>query len=115
MLRARCEDCGAVLGDRIIRAGDFRRRLAGLLFRRGLAPGDGLLLEPCNAVHTFFMRFPIDVVFLAGDNRVLRVAQAMGPWRAAACRGAVRVLELAAGTVERCGMVPGARLVFEEL
>jgi uncharacterized protein len=72
-------------------------RMRGLLGRRGLAQGEGLLLQPAGSIHTFFMRFPIDVVFLDRDGRVLRVAESVRPWRTAAARGARAVLELRAG------------------
>jgi len=85
-------------------------RLRGLLGRNRLEPGAGLLLEPCNSVHTLFMRFPVDAVFLDAERRVLRVRHRMGPWRAAGARGARAVLELAAGEAERCGVAPGERL-----
>ena len=86
------------------------RRLKGLLGRDELPPGHGLLLRPANAVHTFFMRFPIDIVFLDRDLRVLRVAAHVKPWRAAARRGAHAVLELPAGECERRGAHVGDQL-----
>ena len=63
------------------------RRMKGLLGRRGLAVGEGLLLQPASAIHTWFMRFPIDAVFLDAELRVLRVAEGLRPWRFA-LRGA---------------------------
>lgn len=85
-------------------------RLRGLLGRRGLEPGHGLLLRPTNSVHTVFMRFPIDVVFLDADLHVLKVRSDLRPWRAAASRKARAVLEVAAGEAERRGITPGERL-----
>ena len=84
--------------------------MKGLLGRRGLESGEGLLLRPTGSVHTFFMRFPIDVVFLARDGEVLKVAQAVPPWRMAGARRAKAALELAAGEAERRGIQTGARL-----
>ena len=63
----------------------------------GSTAGDGLLLRPTGSVHTCFMRFPIDVVFLDAELRVLRVVDELRPWRAAGRRGARAVLELAPG------------------
>jgi uncharacterized protein len=84
--------------------------MRGLLGRRGLDSGEGLLLRPAASVHTFFMRFPIDVVFLGRDGEVLKVAAHVAPWRTAAARGAKAVVELAAGEAERRGVRAGDRL-----
>jgi uncharacterized membrane protein (UPF0127 family) len=76
-------------------------RMRGLLGRRDLPNGEGLLLRPAGSVHTAFMRFPIDLVFLGADDRVVKVAHSVPPWRAVACRGAKAVIELAAGECSR--------------
>ncbi len=89
-------------------------RLRGLLGRRELPSGEGLLLRPSPSIHTFFMRFPIDVVFLDRELRVLRVADAVKPWRAAACRGARAVLELTAGEASARGIAVGERLSLRD-
>ena len=88
-------------------------RLRGLLGRKTLPPGEGVLLRPSNSVHTFFMRFPIDVVFLDGDLGVMAVAPAVRPWRVRARWGARAVLELAAGEAARAGLDSGDRLAIE--
>jgi uncharacterized protein len=85
-------------------------RLKGLLGRKSLASGEGLLLQPASSVHTFFMRFPIDVVFLDGELRVLALVANLKPWRAAARRGARAVLELPAGECASRHIRPGERL-----
>jgi uncharacterized protein len=85
-------------------------RLRGLLGRDGLEQGEGLLLRPASAVHTCFMRFPIDAVFLDRDLTVVRIVSDLRPWRVAACRGSKAVLELAAGESRRRGLRPGTRL-----
>jgi hypothetical protein len=87
--------------------------MRGLLGRRGLAQGEGLLLQPAGSIHTAFMRFPIDAVFLDGDRRVLRVAPGLRPWRAAGAKHARAVLELAAGEAARVGLVAGDVLRLE--
>jgi uncharacterized protein len=104
------DDRGAMICERCEVADRPLRRLRGLLGRRGLDQGAGLLLKPSNSIHTFFMRFPIDAVFLDADLRVLRVRPEMGPWRAAGARGARSVLELPAGEVERLDLTVGERL-----
>ena len=85
-------------------------RMRGLLGRRGLESGEGLLLRPTGSVHTFFMRFPIDVVFLSREGEVLKVAQALPPWRTAGARRAKAALELAADEAERREIRVGTRL-----
>jgi uncharacterized membrane protein (UPF0127 family) len=82
----------------------------GLLGRRGLESGEGLLIRPAPSIHTFFMRFPIDAVFLARDGEVLKVVDRLRPWRTAGARGARAVVEMAAGEAERRGIEPGTRL-----
>lgn len=84
--------------------------MRGLLGRAGLASGEGVLLKPAGSVHTWFMRFPIDVVFLDRDMRVLKVAANVAPWRMAACRGAKSALELRAGESQRRGIEAGLKL-----
>jgi uncharacterized membrane protein (UPF0127 family) len=85
-------------------------RLAGLLGRSGLGAGDGLLIRPTNAIHTCFMRFSIDAVFLDRDLVVVGVVTELRPWRFAARRRAKSVLELAAGESRRRGIRVGERL-----
>lgn len=92
------------------RADSFFGRLAGLLFRPPLRPGEGLLLTPCAAVHTAFMRHPIDVVFLDRAGVILKIVPRLAPWRAAARAGASQTLELAAGEARRLGLAEGVAL-----
>jgi len=84
--------------------------MRGLLGRRGLESGEGLLLKPAGSVHTFFMRFPIDVVFLSREGDVLKVARALPAWRLAGARRAKAALELGADEAERHGISVGTRL-----
>jgi hypothetical protein len=101
---------GAVICDACHVAETPVRRMRGLLGRRELKPGEGLLLRPAPAVHTWFMRFPIDVVFLDSEMHVLKVAEHVEPWRMTTCRHAKSVLELRAGECERRGIGVGDRL-----
>jgi len=89
-------------------------RMRGLLGRTTLERGDGLLLRPAGSIHTAFMRFPIDVVFLDREMNVVRVVPGVRPWRAAIAHGGKAVLELPAGECERRGIVPGVRLSATE-
>jgi uncharacterized membrane protein (UPF0127 family) len=101
---------GRVLCDRCVVADRPLARLRGLLGRAGLAPGEALLLRPAPSIHTWFMRFPIDAVFLDADLRVLDVRVAVRPWRVAGRRGARAVLEVAAGAAARHGLQAGEQL-----
>lgn len=96
-----------VLVEELRLADTFWTRLRGLLGRKGLAPAAGLVIVPCDAVHTCGMSFPLDLVFLARDGRVLATAQAVGPWRLRRCRGAHAVVELPAGALGRSVCCPG--------
>jgi uncharacterized protein len=100
-----CERC--TVADRML------ARLRGLLGRSELRAGEGLLLRPAPSIHTLFMRFPIDAVFLDGELRVLAVRRNLRPWRMAGRRGARAVLELAAGEAERRGVRVGTQLMLE--
>jgi uncharacterized membrane protein (UPF0127 family) len=97
-----CESCRL--------AATFATRLRGLLGAKELAPGHGVLIRPASSVHTFFMRFAIDVVFLNRDGEVLKVANAVPPWRTTAAKGAKAVLELGPGEAGRRGIRVGDRL-----
>jgi uncharacterized protein len=85
-------------------------RLKGLLGRREIDQGEGMLIRPAPSIHTFFMRFPIDAVFLARDGTVLKVSAHVRPWRARSCRRAHAVVELPAGEASRRGIAPGQTL-----
>ena len=85
-------------------------RLRGLMGRRNLSRGEGLLLKPAPSIHTFFMRFPIDAVFLDAGLQVVGVRADLAPWRMAGQRGARAVLELPAGEAQRLGVLAGAQL-----
>jgi uncharacterized membrane protein (UPF0127 family) len=106
------ERTGALVADRIARADTFFTRLVGLLGRAHLEPGEGLLIAPCNSVHTFFMRFSIDVAFLDKDGLVIRAVAHLKPWRATRIHPrAHATLELPAGALALAGVVDGDRLV----
>jgi uncharacterized protein len=108
-------DGGGVVCERCRVAGNPIARAWGLLGRRSLAGGEGLLLPRTRAVHTHFMRFPIDVVFVDRDGLVVRLVSELRPWRAASCRRAHAVLELTAGECERRGLREGDRLTSSDL
>src|SRR5437870_12561169 len=107
---ALANDDGTVVRERCLLAETPLARLRGLLGRSGLSSGEGLLLRPAGSIHTAFMRFTIDAVFLDAADRVVKVASMLRPWRTAACRGARSVLELPAGEATRRGRRPGVSL-----
>jgi uncharacterized membrane protein (UPF0127 family) len=107
---ALANDEGTVVCEHCLLAETMFARLRGLLGRSGLSSGEGMLLRPAASIHTGFMRFPIDAVFLDRENRVVKVAAELAPWRAAACRGSRTVLELPAGEAARQGLRPGVSL-----
>jgi uncharacterized membrane protein (UPF0127 family) len=104
------ESSRRVLASAVEAAFDSRTRKQGLLNRTGLDPGMALVLAPCGAIHTFFMRFPIDVVFVRRDGTVARVVSNLAPWRIAIAFGAHAAIELAAGGAARCGTSVGDRV-----
>ena len=85
-------------------------RMRGVIGMRELRKGEGVLLRPTFSIHTAFVRFPIDAVFLDNEMTVVSVHHEMKPWRLAAARKARAVLELAAGECRRLGVRPGDRL-----
>ena len=107
-------DDGVVVCERCVVATSPLLRMRGLLGRSSLADGEGIYLRPASSVHTWFMRFPIDVVFVDRDLVVLKVVPALAAWKVAACRGAKATFELAAGEADRRGVVVGSRLALDE-
>jgi uncharacterized membrane protein (UPF0127 family) len=88
-------------------------RMRGLLGRSGLDEGRGMLITPAPSVMTFFMRFPIDVVFLDRSRTIVSVSHTLRPWRVAGTRRAFSSLELPAGTAARLGLCVGEVLELQ--
>jgi uncharacterized membrane protein (UPF0127 family) len=103
-----------MLADRADIADTSAKRRAGLLKYPGLAPGEGLWLVPCEGVHTFFMKFPIDVVFLNKKRKVLKIRPSMGRRRIALSFRAHSVLELPAGRLAETATKAGDMLQLEK-
>ena len=110
-LTLRRED-GRIVCERCVVADRAHRRFRGLLGRRRLTPGQGMVLRPAFAIHTHFMHFPIDVVFLDSDQVVVAIERNLRPWRTASFRGAREVVELAAGECDRRGLEVGDRVAW---
>lgn len=96
-------------------AEDAYARSKGLLGRDALPPGSGLWIYPCESVHTFAMRFPIDLVYLDRNNVVKKVRSNVRPGRMSACFSARSVLELPAGTIDATGTIPGDQITIASL
>jgi uncharacterized protein len=103
-------ESGEVVCERCLMATNPALRFRGLLGKKELPPGEGILLRPCASVHTMFMRFAIDVIFCDGDLRVLSVAPEVPKWRLRGQRGAKVAIELAAGEAARRDVTSGAQL-----
>src|SRR5208337_4150537 len=92
-VQVRNQTRGIALGREIDVADTSSARRTGLLKHERLESGTGLWIVPCESVHTFFMKFPIDLVYLDKKNRIRKVRSAVGPWRASACLAAHSILE----------------------
>ncbi len=114
-IRVQNETRQAVLASAAEVADTSAKRRTGLLKHKTLEPGDGLWIVPCESVHTFFMRFAIDLVYLDRHKKVRKVSRAVPPWRLSACFAAHSVLELPAGTIAETGTAKGDQLMIEKL
>ena len=107
---ALANDDGDVVCENCLLAETAPARLRGLLGRSSLPSGEGILLQPASSIHTAFMRFAIDAVFVDRENRIVKVVADLRPWRMAASKGARAVLELPAGEAAKQGLRPGVSL-----
>ncbi|MGE5280496.1 MAG: DUF192 domain-containing protein [Deltaproteobacteria bacterium] len=104
---------GKVIASRVRVADTLRSRATGLLNRSSLDQDEGLLIVPCDSIHTLFMRFPIDILYLDKEMMVVHAVSKIPPFRLSFCLGrAQSVLELKAGTVPE--EIVGQRLIFEK-
>lgn len=90
---------GRVIAHDLVTAFDSKSRRTGLLRHRSFPSGAAMLIAPSNAVHTFFMHFPIDIAFISREGTVVKVCHGVRPWRIAAAMRAYGVVELPAGTL----------------
>jgi uncharacterized membrane protein (UPF0127 family) len=107
-------DTGTRLAGRVTAAVDSASRRQGLLGRTSL-DDEALVIAPCNAVHTFFMAFPIDVLFVDKQGQVLKVVPDVRPWRIAGALRGFATIELAAGTASRTSTTAGHRIALVEV
>ena len=106
-------EAGSLIASVVEPALDSKRRRRGLLGRAMLPDRHALVLAPCNAVHTIGMQFPIDVLFVNRDGRVVKIVERLGTWRIAAALRACVTVELAAGMVKRTRVSVGDRLLIQ--
>ncbi len=115
MILVRNTTRNTILADKADIADTSLKRRTGLLKHTTLPAGEGLFISPCEAIHTFGMNFPIDVLFLDKKKKVLKVRPAMVRRRISICLVADGVLELPAGTAASTGTVKGDQLEFVKL
>jgi hypothetical protein len=111
--RVVCEETGAVLAEDCELALTTWQRFRGLMLRGQLPAGAGMLFPHCSSIHMFFMRFPVDLVYLDREGQVVKIVRGLKPWRISLCPGARSTLELPAGTIERVGLEVG-QVVYTE-
>ena len=114
-LRIRNRDRGTILAESADVADTSAKRRTGLLKHSKLDPGQGLWIAPCESVHSFGMKFAIDVVYLDRKKKVRKIRKNMVPRRISACLTANSVLELPVGVIEASRTEPGDQLEFEKL
>ncbi len=112
-VRIRNETRQTELGTHVDVARSFWKRGCGLMFRAKLDDGSGLVIDPCSSIHTMWMRFPIDVLYIDNDGTIARADRAMKPWRFGPLfvRGKY-VIELPPGTIEATGTERGDRITL---
>lgn len=101
---------GHVVADSVEFALSRSARRRGLLGRDSLADGHGMLIAPCSSIHTWFMRFPIDVIFVTRAGRIVKLCRQVVPWRLVFGWGAYATVELPSGALDRSGVSVGDRL-----
>jgi hypothetical protein len=94
-------------------AGSGMKRSKGLLGRKGLDAGEGMWIVPCEAVHTFFMQFPLDLIYLDKKNRIRKVKSNVRPWRLSVCLSAHSIIELPVGAIRDSQSHSGDIVKFE--
>ncbi|TVR74988.1 MAG: DUF192 domain-containing protein [Sphaerobacteraceae bacterium] len=103
-----------LIGDSVEIASSFCQRGRGLMFVSGLDEGAGLIIDPCSSIHTFWMRFPLDVLYMDRESRVVRADSKMKPWRIGPIfTGAKWVIELPPGTISATGTQAGDIIELE--
>lgn len=106
---------GKIICEKVEVANTFTKRFMGLMYRKHLGENEGLLLEPCNQIHTFGMKFSIDTITISGDNRIRHIDERVEPRKVRPMiKEGKKVLELRSGTIEKYGLEPGDIIEFQE-
>jgi len=113
-LRVTNKRTGGEVAGRVRVADNPWSRMVGLLGKKELPAGEALLIRPCSSVHTFFMRFPMDAIFVNRENQVLKVVRGMRPFRFAGARRSHAVIELMGGALADGQVQPGDQLTLSE-
>ena len=108
--RLRNQRTGVVLADRLLPALDSASRKTGLLKHTALGDGEAMIIAPSNAVHTWFMKFDLDLLFVRRDGRVVKTRAGVKPWRMSAALHAFAVIEMRSGTLAERETLPGGLL-----
>ena len=97
---AHTQQLNCTVGKNILLADSFFSRLRGLMFKKNMNDMDGLLITKCNSIHTFFMNFAIDLIFLDRQNKIVKIIRNVGPWRLTRFYfSASKVLEMMGGSL----------------
>ncbi len=114
-MKALLEADGVIIAEDVREAGDFFTRLLGLMYKKDLPSGQALLLAPCNSIHTFGMKFAIDVIFLDPDGIVLKVIRSLGRGKIVGIvPGGHTVLEMKAGSLPNGIELDGKKIIISE-
>lgn len=108
------KDKGIMLASSAQIASSFFHRLKGLMLKKGMGGNEALIFYRATSIHTFFMRFSIDIVFLNRQMKVKRLVNSLSPWRAVACRGAYLTIELPAGKIAASNIDLGDELEIRD-
>ena len=100
------------LANHLVAAFDSEARRTGLLKHESLPDGTAMVIAPTSAIHTFFMRFAIDVAFVTREGRIVKACHGLRPWRIAIAPGAFAVIELPSGTLAGSGTIQGDTLAI---
>jgi uncharacterized protein len=107
---------GSVIATRARRAASMLSRARGLMFVGSFPEGSGLIIDPCSSIHMFWMKIPLDVLYLDSSDTIVRAQRAIRPWRIGPLRtrGARYVIELPVGTIDRSGCQVGDVVTFRD-
>jgi uncharacterized membrane protein (UPF0127 family) len=103
-----------VIVPKVLITENWHERARGLLGRRRLAADEGMLISPCNSIHTFFMSYAIDVIYLDKEMTILKICSTLSPWRLSGCAKASMVLELPAQTAFKNDFQKGMCLSWQQ-